>query len=350
MKLKKINKIKKFLKLIYAYPDYIKLFKEIKIQTNKRCILIGTPIHGNLGDSLIAQQCIEFLKNRYNYVLEIPEFFYEIFSEKIKFCENDDIYICGGGWMGDLYEDELVIEDVIKRWPNNKKIILPQTISFSGTGKFSSIGRLKMILEKDKKTIICVREEKSYHICINELALSSNKCILLPDMGLLALKNVDLKKNELKRVIFSCRNDVEKNTNDNDIINSRNYLIDKGYECIDSSTVISKKVVKLKEREIIIENKIKEYSQASIVITDRLHSMVFALLAGCKCIAIDNSTHKVLGVYQKWLSNIPGLWVLKISSQLSKEIIDQCIGYEKKPYLICFKDNFIVLDKMVEKL
>ena len=60
---------------------------------------------------------------------------------------------------------------------------------------------------------------------------------------------------------------------------------------------------------------------ADIVITDRLHSMVFALLAGCKCIAIDNTTHKVSGVYKKWLYTINGLWVLENSSKLSDDIL-----------------------------
>ena len=37
--------------------------------------------------------------------------------------------------MGDLYEDQMVIEDVIQRLCDNKIIILPQTVYFSGKGR-----------------------------------------------------------------------------------------------------------------------------------------------------------------------------------------------------------------------
>ena len=167
MKLKNIDKFKKYIKLIIGYPQYHKIF-----------------------DSLIAQQCIKYLENNYNYVIEIPEFVYEIFSNKIKINIDDDIYICGGGWMGNIYEDELVIEDIIKNYPDNKKIILPQTISFSPNGKYSSKNNLRSILSNDKKTIICVREENSYNLCLNDLKINPDNCLLLPDMALLALDNI----------------------------------------------------------------------------------------------------------------------------------------------------------------
>ena len=80
MRLKQLDKLKKYLKLVNAYPSYMQLFTKIKKESNNRCVLIGTPIHGNLGDSLIAQQCLVYLNRKYDSVLEIPEFFYELFS------------------------------------------------------------------------------------------------------------------------------------------------------------------------------------------------------------------------------------------------------------------------------
>lgn len=350
MKLKNIDKFKKYIKLIIGYPQYHKIFKLLKINQNNRCVLIGTPIHGNLGDSLIAQQCIKYLENNYNYVIEIPEFVYEIFSNKIKINIDDDIYICGGGWMGNIYEDELVIEDIIKNYSDNKKIILPQTISFSPNGKYSSKNNLRSILSNDKKTIICVREENSYNLCLNDLKINPDNCLLLPDMALLALDNIKNGPHDKNRIIFSIRNDIEKCSSDIDLNNIKLYLNNKNYECFDSSTVISKKVIKIKYRNKYIQKKIEEYSNADIVITDRLHSMVFALLAGCKCIAIDNTTHKVSGVYKKWLYTINGLWVLENSSKLSDHILDKCLECQHYPSKIIFKNIFLELDRRINEL
>ena len=350
MELKKVDKLKKYIKLIIAYPDYSKLFKKLKIKQENRAILIGTPIHGNLGDSLIAQQCLIYLKSRYKHVVEIPEFFYEIFSDKIKIYGKDDIYICGGGWMGNMYEDEIVIEHILSKWPQNKKIILPQTISFSVNGKFSSSEKMKSILIKENRTIICVREENSYKICRDDLSLMDDKIILLPDMALLALKGRERRNHRNNKIIFSIRNDIEKCTIDMQIESIRQYLRSKGYECIDSSTVISRKVIGIKKRDRYIMEKIREYSDASLVITDRLHSMVFAVLAGCKCVAIDNSTHKVSGVYKEWLNNVSGVWLLEESTKLSVEFVDKCLKCEEYPQTIDLSGRLAELDKRVEKL
>lgn len=55
----------------------------------------------------MAKECIKLVYSfGYKTVIEIPEFFYEIFSNKIELLDTDTIFICGGGWMGDLYEDE----------------------------------------------------------------------------------------------------------------------------------------------------------------------------------------------------------------------------------------------------
>mgnify|MGYP000594556674 FL=1 len=59
--------------------------KNEKNNSEKRIILIGTPIHGNLGDHLIASESINLLKDwGYNDFIEVPEFLYELFPYKIK--------------------------------------------------------------------------------------------------------------------------------------------------------------------------------------------------------------------------------------------------------------------------
>ena len=93
MKFSFFNKTKKYIKLKLSYPDY-KEVKKIKNNSEKRIILIGTPIHGNLGDHLIASESINLLKDwGYNDFIEVPEFLYELFPYKIKAKKNDVILI-----------------------------------------------------------------------------------------------------------------------------------------------------------------------------------------------------------------------------------------------------------------
>ena len=42
---------------------------------------------------------------------------------------------------------------------------------------------------------------------------------------------------------------------------------------------------------------IKQFSKSKLVVTDRLHGMILSVITGTNCIAFDNSSGKVSGVY-----------------------------------------------------
>lgn len=328
MRLKKTDWIKKYIKLKLAFPEYSSIFYKLNNENvGKRAIVFGTPVHSNLGDHLIAEECM-WLANKLGYsdIIEIPEFIYELFPDKFFLRPEDDLFIVGGGWMGDLYEDEVVIEELIRRFSKNNIIILPQTIQFK---KQQNAEQLKKFLHDSKNCLVCVRERNSLSVCRKLLGLNDTNSILLPDMALIGLDKVSqINRRNTKNIIISLREDCEKVVSDSASKEIINYLKNKGYVCRKSSTVVSSKVVQVKKRTAIIAEKIKDYANADIVITDRLHSMVFALLAGTKCIAIDNSTHKISGVYSAWLHDYKGVFVAKKVSQITPDIIDGLLNLE----------------------
>ena len=55
-----------------------------------------------------------------------------------------------------------------------------------------------------------------------------------------------------------------------------------------------------RRREFFLNKKLDEFAKAEIVITDRLHGMIFATITGTPCIAFDNLSNKVSGVYE-WI-------------------------------------------------
>lgn len=340
MTLKKFDWIKKYIKLSIAYPDYGVVFKKLMAQGKKRAIFIGSPVHGNLGDQLIALECLDFIQDLgYEELIEIPEFVYELFPQRISIQPLDDVFITGGGWMGDMYEDELVIESIIKNWPNNRIVILPQTIFFSGSNVMSSPEQLRRVFNKASNLIVCVRDRQSYEVCLTLLGLGREQCFLLPDMALLKLKDIIIKDyTQTNRVLFSLRNDTEK-IQKTDILKKIIKSLEKeGIKCVYSSTVLNQKIGPFKKRTNAIQDKISEFNYADLIVTDRLHSMVFSLLAGTKCIALDNSTHKVSGVYQEWLKDIPGLLVLDNADQLTYGKLRKILKSGQNPdplYLDC---------------
>jgi pyruvyl transferase EpsI len=57
------------------------------------------------------------------------------------------------------------------------------------------------------------------------------------------------------------------------------------------------------KREAELRKKWKEFLSARVVITDRLHGMVFAAITGTPCIVLTNYNHKLSGSYQ-WLESL----------------------------------------------
>ena len=72
-----------------------------------------------------------------------------------------------------------------------------------------------------------------------------------------------------------------------------------------------------------------EFASASLVITDRLHGMIFAAINGTPCLALDNISKKVSGVYEL----ISQLGFIKICSSVNDVIKNISIFYDMNPSL-----------------
>ena len=91
----------------------------------------------------------------------------EVIDEiKAKTNRNDIILIHGGGFLGTLWMgQELHVRKIIETFPNNKIIILPQTIFYGEDEESKRQFELsKKIYGKHKDLHIFAREEISYNI------------------------------------------------------------------------------------------------------------------------------------------------------------------------------------------
>ena len=60
----------------------------------------------------------------------------------------------------------------------------------------------------------------------------------------------------------------------------------------------------LKEKKGTLEGKLVQMEQVCLVVTDRLHGMVFAAITATPCVVLDNYNHKIRETY-KWLEHLP---------------------------------------------
>ena len=297
------NVVKKLLKKIYLNIKKInikiKLKKMLTRNEKKTIFLIGSPLHGNIGDHAISMAERKLLENiKEKTVIEIPGEYYNLCPNYIKkrVKENDIILITGGGFIGSLWlNEENMVRNVIETFNNNRIIIMPQTVYFENSeeGK-RELEVSKSIYEYHPDLWLFVREKRSFMYCKKNLDKIKN-IFLVPDI----VTYLDYQSPREKRsgVLFCLRKDKEKVISDEKINKIIAELKTKKLDVKNTTTVINKRI-SMKNRKKVVENKLMEFKKSNLVITDRLHGMIFAAITATPCIAMDNLSGKVKGVYE----------------------------------------------------
>lgn len=288
----------------------------------KKIIIMGIPHHGNIGDNAIAVAEEELIKRYFqDYKLYLmQEKYLDVCANKVKKIIDDEdiILLHGGGNIGDTYvRPEKGRREVIKLFPNNKIIIFPQTAYFSETeeGK-KELEISKEIYNNHKNLVILAREEKSYKFMKENFY--NAKIYLTPDIVMTMHKKSN-KNREGALLLF--RTDKEKTLNNTDIEKIKEIAENKFKKYILSDMNLGSGIVNIggTKREQILENKFDEFQRSRIVITDRLHGMIFAAITETPCIVFGNFNHKISESY-KWLENLEYIQFCNNIEEMEKSI------------------------------
>lgn len=307
MNFKKIIPFKIKYNLRFVFEKYKKtnIFSKINLDKNKnRAYIFLAADYGNLGDVAITFSQTEFLKKHSNYqIIEIP------ISQSIaglhwlnKNIQKDDlITIIGGGNIGDLYEQiEYIRQLVIKSYPKNKIISFPQSIDFSNTnfGK-KQLEQAKKVYNSHKNLVLVAREEVSY-LTMKDL-FPKVKIILTPDIVL----SQDQSQNQKKRqgLVVCLRDDAEKSLSkqqQNTMLKILKNHFKNNLKFYD--THIGRNNLSIDERNHELTNIWNIFKGAELVVTDRLHGMIFCYITQTPCIVLQNNNHKIKGTIN-WIKN-----------------------------------------------
>ncbi len=261
----------------------------------KKVVLIGVPHHNNLGDHAITiaeRKYIEDNFKEYQYY-EISEETLERCIDRVKkyICDDDILFFHGGGNLGDEY---LYIEEgrrkVVQLFPNNTIIFFPQTMHFSNTEKGEKeLEKSRQIYSKHKKLLIIARENVSYQTMKKEFP--NNKIIQTPDI-VTYLDESDKEESIREGVLIILRNDIEANLS-NEQIDNINSIAEKYFSKVEISDTARGEGITEKHRKSKIQEMLDKYKNSQLVITDRLHGMIFAAITSTPCIALGNYNHKI---------------------------------------------------------
>lgn len=334
---------------------YIKKFKYIcgknsfdefnKIKDKKKIILTLTPTHGNLGDHAIAYASKKFIEDNfsdYEFIeLDLNEIYDKGKALKNILGEDDIIMILGGGNMGDLYmHEEWTRRFIINEFKNVKIISLPQTISFSETKRGKrEFNKTQKIYNFNENLKLIAREETSFNIMKKSFGIE--RVGFYPDMVLsLDKRSLVSKRNGILMCLRSDKEGIFKS----DFKENLKSELEKKYSKVSlSDTVINKSVNKFSRNEEL-DRIWREISYSEVVITDRLHGMIFCAITNTPCIVLKTYNHKVVQAY-KWLENQENIILVDNTNIYSLvELVEKIKGKEN---YINFSDEFNSMKKYI---
>ncbi len=296
------------------------IIKKLDREIGSKVLLLDCPYHGNVGDNLIWEGEIDFLKETNKKVISQHSLFTFDFPDLSK-----DVTIClhGGGNFGDLYRaaQDFRIK-VINHYPQNKIIIFPQSVFYDDN---TLIKKDAEEFSKHNNLLICARDRESFIFLNNNY--KGCKIIMVPDMAFCILANKYKRYREIgdkSKLVYFKRLDKEVVNRKNDYLDSLehkdwkpfekkyhwSYILKVlGYKSIKINNKLFKKILS-RTLDFLMQrygkarlihsglNTLKPYDE---IYTTRLHAMILGILMDRKVYGIDGKTNKLSDYYNTWL-------------------------------------------------
>jgi pyruvyl transferase EpsI len=316
---------------VYQYYKGYLTNRSLYQSKSKAIFVVGSPEHDNLGDHAITYAQMNFLKKAFpDYTL------IEIVANRLmhnlkcleQYSTTEDIFVLqGGGNFGiEYFREEEVRRKIITKFPNNKIIVFPQTIFFGDTelGR-KEFKKTQSIYNAHKDLTLVAREKTSYEIM--KEGFRNNDVLLTPDI-VMSLDITDPPK-QRHGALLCIRADKESIFTDQDKRIMQEHC-SKSFDKFTFTDTCLTHEVSIEDRNHELNKLWNQCKESEIVITDRLHGMIFAAITSTPCIALGNYNYKVVGSYE-WIKH---LGYVKFTNDLNSipELLEELRGIEKPRY------------------
>jgi len=256
--------------------------------------------------------------------------------KKIKDLKEFTIVLSGGGYIGDEYiEVYLPLKEILKTFVKNKIIVFPQTVYFKSEKRER---RLLNLFKKCINLTFFTREYVSY----SKLVLKGLTNILVPDIVLFN----ERRKHSLKKSVILClRDDVEKNLSLSDFNTIIEFANRVG--CVRYMDTVYPDSFPLDKRKTVLDQMLEEFRCSALVITDRIHGMIFSYLTETPCIVLGNYNHKVKSEF-KWLEKTGNIVFLEHATMIELENSLRTINNHGEGLVSISKEDYNEIKKRIE--
>ncbi len=270
--------------------------------SDKKIVVFLAANYSNLGDVAITYAQKKFITEScpdYKVIpIPISETLEGIVWVKSILNPEDKITTVGGGNFGDLYDQiETLRQLVVENFPNNKVISFPQTFDFSPSEKGKkALKTAQRCYSKHPNLAFFLREQKSFGWM--QKAFPEVSSFLTPDIVL----SLDQSEPQLERkgVTLSLRKDDEKLLTKNDEKQLLDFISNRFGQVAFYDTHLNKGNLSETACDAELEKIWNQYKTSELVITDRLHGMIFSYITNTPCIVFLNNNHKIEESYN-WI-------------------------------------------------
>lgn len=312
-----------------------KLKQYLRMPLGRKAYVLGSPDYSNLGDSAILLAQMSFLRSvgwKQNRIKELTRDEYHRDRQLLKnvISSRQPIFALGGGNMGNQWPaEEQFRYEMLDDFADNPIVIFPQTIYYLPGSEKEEIASVPYYDERNNLVLVA-REKKSYEIM--QSLYPKAKILLTADIVLsTTMEDYGVVHQERKGALLCVRNDAEKSVSD-DVWLELEAELDRCQVFHSRTDMYSDCKVTKENRADCVRKKMQEFCGVELVITDRLHGMIFAAITGTPCIVFSNYNQKVKGTYD-WISYLPYIRYVE-NAEGAVKAIPELLGMEN-----CLFDN-----------
>ncbi len=301
--------------------------------SEKKAFVLLSTDYSNLGDHAMTYAHIKFIKaylpDYAIYEVLVSDTLKSLYSIKKFIGEKDIITLKGGGNIGvEYYREELIRRKIIKLFPKTRIIMFPQTVYFPDT-KFGKI--------QFKKTIKVFNEHEDFYAFFRDIVsydIISKHLVchkyLTPDI-VFSLRTIDVGTNNRHGAITCLRRDVEGIYSENDKAVIYSSLESEFGSDVNHTDTIKDYKILTQNRESELQNIWQIIANARLLVTDRLHGMIFAALLGTPCIVLNTYNHKLRAQYE-WIKDLNYVFCIDLEKDKLENAIQ--LALSTQPYQI----------------
>lgn len=278
------------------------------LRQRKKAVMIATAEHTNIGDAAITLAEQEFLLENFPDYYQVEFSTYEI-GKKMEYLHAilnpcDIIFMNGGGNMGNRYrEEEELHRQIVREFPNHKIVIFPQTIDF----EYNENGRKELLLSEQvynnhRDLTLFARGKESYDFACTHFHKA--KVFLMSDMVHQLAVPYGFERSG---ILLCLRTDQEGiwSSEETDRIHE---IVEHCGKVLYTTSNMADEDISRDRRALVVRQQLQNFASHQVVVTDRLHGMIFSVITGTPCVVLASAGPKIKDYYETFLKGMPGVF------------------------------------------